>query len=77
MVGFLTAQDSRWKVLLESIEQWGTQEMREEDYIKAADMAGVQPILQDFQLQLYQYLNTYTDGAVAGMVLTHGDTKSF
>ena len=40
-VGFLQAQDTRWKGLLETIESWGPKELMLEDTVEVATQAGV------------------------------------
>ena len=76
-IGFLQAQDPRWRALLTTIETWGHVEFKTEDYYKAATQSGVGPLLEDFKQQLYQYLHTYTTGSAAGTVLTLGAEQSF
>ena len=48
-----------------------------EDVEKIADSAGVGQYADEFQRQLYSYLNAFTDGAAGGMVMTLGWEHAF
>ena len=71
---FLTRRDSRWGLLLDAIRKHSTNPYSEEDVQGLFALVGVksEALVSKFKHQLYEYLETYSEGLTHSMVMSGG-----
>ena len=75
---FLSRRDARWGTLLETIRQRSTNPYTEEDVKEIFVLIGVRSVdlMARFKAQLYEYLETYTEGLTHSMVMAGGSMNA-
>ena len=76
-IGFLARRDERWKKLIEAIKNDSkdpmTDEKEQEIFKKISVTSGA--LIRKFKTQLYEYLETYTEGMPKAMIVTGGENN--